>query len=126
MRLRDVNVTADLFDDVADLGPPGEAMAEGAMLLRGFAGRSKRSVAALRDIVAAAPFRHMVTPGGHRMSVAMTNCGGKGWVTDRSGYRYDGTIRKAAGPGRRCRRVPRLAQRRPHGPASTALRRRPA
>jgi alkylated DNA repair protein (DNA oxidative demethylase) len=31
----------------------------------------------------------MVTPGGHQMSVAMTNCGGLGWVTDRSGYRYD-------------------------------------
>ena len=31
----------------------------------------------------------MQTPGGHQMSVAMTNCGGFGWVTDRSGYRYD-------------------------------------
>ena len=40
-------------------------------------------------IVAQAPFRHMVTPGGHPMSVAMTNCGSVGWVTDRSGYRYD-------------------------------------
>ncbi len=35
------------------------------------------------------PFRHMITPGGWRMSVAMTNCGKAGWVTDRSGYRYD-------------------------------------
>lgn len=35
-----------------------------------------------------APFRHMQTPGGHSMSVAMTNCGSAGWVTDRSGYRY--------------------------------------
>src|SRR6202041_2119548 len=33
--------------------------------------------------------RHMVTPGGWPMSVAMTNCGDAGWVTDRSGYRYD-------------------------------------
>ena len=39
--------------------------------------------------IAAAPFRHMVTPGGSRMSVAMTNCGALGWVTDRRGYRYD-------------------------------------
>ena len=31
----------------------------------------------------------MFTPGGHQMSVAMTNCGRAGWVTDRSGYRYD-------------------------------------
>lgn len=36
-----------------------------------------------------APFRHMTTPGGFQMSVAMTNCGDVGWVTDRSGYRYD-------------------------------------
>jgi len=39
-------------------------------------------------IVAAAPFRHMLTPGGFRMSVAMSNCGTAGWVTDQSGYRY--------------------------------------
>ncbi len=60
------------------------------MLLRGFARPIEAELmAALREIVAQAPFRHMVTPGGHTMSVAMTNCGGKGWVTDRSGYRYD-------------------------------------
>src|SRR5262249_41583830 len=45
--------------------------------------------AALNDITAAAPFRHMVTPGGYTMSVAMTNCGAAGWITDRTGYRYD-------------------------------------
>lgn len=60
------------------------------MLLRGFA-RSVEAdlIAALRDTVEQAPFRHMLTPGGHQMSVAMTNCGSLGWVTDRSGYRYD-------------------------------------
>jgi alkylated DNA repair protein (DNA oxidative demethylase) len=31
----------------------------------------------------------MATPGGFRMSVAMTNCGSAGWITDRKGYRYD-------------------------------------
>jgi alkylated DNA repair protein (DNA oxidative demethylase) len=31
----------------------------------------------------------MTTPGGFRMSVAITNCGTYGWVTDRTGYRYD-------------------------------------
>ena len=36
-----------------------------------------------------APFRHLVVPGGHTMSVAMTNCGRVGWVSDRTGYRYD-------------------------------------
>ncbi len=45
-------------------------------------------VAAVDEIAAAAPFRHMVTPGGRQMSVAMTNCGRAGWVTDRTGYRY--------------------------------------
>lgn len=61
------------------------------MLLRGFARPYETDVlAALRGIVAQAPFRRMFTPGGHQMSVAMTNCGNVGWVTDRSGYRYDG------------------------------------
>ena len=65
-------------------------MAEGAVLLRGFAKPVEGElIADLRDIVAQAPFRHMVTPGGHSMSVAMTNCGRVGWVTDRTGYRYD-------------------------------------
>lgn len=60
------------------------------MLLRGFANAIEAElIAALRDLVAQAPFRHMVTPGGHTMSVAMTNCGSAGWVTDRGGYRYD-------------------------------------
>jgi DNA oxidative demethylase len=43
----------------------------------------------LADVTTRAPFRHMITPGGFRMSVAMTNCGSLGWVTDRTGYRYD-------------------------------------
>src|SRR5207249_341954 len=40
-------------------------------------------------VTEAAPFRHLVTPGGYTMSVAMTNCGPVGWVSDRTGYRYD-------------------------------------
>ena len=64
-------------------------MAEGAVLLRGHARPLENDLlAALRDIVVQAPFRRMVTPGGHQMSVAMTNCGPLGWTTDRSGYRY--------------------------------------
>src|SRR4051794_33084450 len=66
-------------------------MAEGAVLLRGFAKPSEEAlVAALRAIVREAPFRRMMTPGGHQMSVAMTSCGDVGWVTDERGYRYDG------------------------------------
>jgi alkylated DNA repair protein (DNA oxidative demethylase) len=65
-------------------------MAEGAVLLRGLARPVESDlIAALGDIAEQAPFRHMMTPGGHRMSVAMTNCGSAGWVTDRTGYRYD-------------------------------------
>src|SRR5258707_15263339 len=80
-----------MFADVPDLRPAQETMAERAILLRGFARTIETDVIAdLRAIVAQAPFRHMVTPGGHTMSVAMTNCGSKGWVTDRRGYRYDG------------------------------------
>jgi DNA oxidative demethylase len=67
-----------------------DRLPEGATLLRQFA-RSEAPllVSAIDEIAAAAPFRHMVTPGGYRMSVAMTNCGRAGWVTDRGGYRYD-------------------------------------
>ena len=46
-------------------------------------------LSAISDVVSKAPFRYMITPGGFRMSVAMTNCGALGWVTDRTGYRYD-------------------------------------
>ena len=78
------------FADVEDRPRPCEALAEGALLLRGFAlPYGEAVIAELPAIVAAAPFRHLVTPGGHRMSVAMTNCGALGWVSDRCGYRYE-------------------------------------
>jgi alkylated DNA repair protein (DNA oxidative demethylase) len=65
-------------------------LAPGAMLLGGFARPLDGAcVSAVARIVEAAPFRHLVTPGGHRMSVAITNCGTAGWVSDRTGYRYD-------------------------------------
>lgn len=61
-----------------------------AVLLRGFAEAvGVELVAAIGDITDVSPFRHLVTPGGWEMSVAMTNCGRVGWVSDRSGYRYD-------------------------------------
>ena len=66
-----------------------EALAAGATLLRGFASSDTTALMkALEQVLTAAPFRHMVTPGGFRMSVAMSNCGRVGWVTDRTGYRY--------------------------------------
>lgn len=80
----------DLLDALGPSNPPAVAMADGAWLLRGFALPYETDVlVALRDIIAEAPFRHMVTPGGFTMSVAMTNCGSAGWITDRTGYRYD-------------------------------------
>src|SRR5713101_2886239 len=80
--------TGDLLSGASYTG--AETLAPGATLLRGFAVADAAALLmALGPIVAAAPFRHMVTPGGYRMSVAMTNCGRAGWVTDRSGYRYD-------------------------------------
>jgi DNA oxidative demethylase len=67
-----------------------EVLAEGAVLMRGFAlPYAKEVIAALEVITEQAPFRHMITPGGFTMSAAMTNCGSAGWVTDRTGYRYD-------------------------------------
>ena len=81
-------VRRDLFTE--SYAQNAHAIAEGATLLHGFAvGAAPPLLQAIEDVVAAAPLRHMITPGGYRMSVAMTNCGTAGWVTDRSGYRYD-------------------------------------
>ncbi len=73
------------------LGPLSrEQLEDGAVLLRGFAsGREAALVAEAGRVARAAPFRYLVTPGGYTMSVAMTNCGRVGWVSDRTGYRYD-------------------------------------
>ena len=83
-------MTADLFDGSLDVGPAQEKLAEGAILLRGFARAFEHDLLpALHAVIEQSTFRHMQTPGGHQMSVAMTNCGNVGWVTDRGGYRYD-------------------------------------
>jgi len=67
-----------------------EPIAEDALLLPGAALDAAPALrSALQPVIAAAPWRHMITPGGARMSVAMTNCGQVGWVSDRRGYRYD-------------------------------------
>lgn len=80
----------DLFDNVAEAQPSREKIAGGAVLLRGFVKPIESElIDAVRAIVAQSPFRRMTTPGGHLMSVAMTNCGERGWITDHTGYRYD-------------------------------------
>src|SRR5947199_4008142 len=67
-----------------------ERLEEGAVLLRGFAvTQAPALLEEVERIARAAAFRHLVTPGGYAMSVAMTNCGRVGWVSDRTGYRYD-------------------------------------
>lgn len=82
-------MTLSLFED--DRRPGGrDRLGPASVVLRGFAVPQERELmAAVGAITRVAPFRHMVTPGGFRMSVAMTNCGSVGWVTDRTGYRYD-------------------------------------
>ena len=81
---------ADLFDLMEPAEARQQRMAKGAVLLHGAAlPLQDQLLAALDEVTAASPFRHMVTPGGFTMSVAMTNCGTAGWVTDRTGYRYD-------------------------------------
>ncbi len=70
--------------------PAQEALGEGAVLLRGFALAVERELlAAVESVSARAPFRHMSVKGSRSMSVAMTNCGDLGWVSDESGYRYE-------------------------------------
>lgn len=81
--------TLALFDE-PEVSREPKRIADGAMLLPGFAQALERELLeAVEQIVAAAPFRHLQTPGGQTMSVAMSNCGGFGWVSDRRGYRYE-------------------------------------
>ena len=92
-------MTLSLFDsDPAPYAAP-EPIAPGAMLLRGFALDVAQSLMlSVQLVIAAAPLRHLVVPGGHTMSVAMSNCGALGWTSDRSGYRYSATDPLAGQP----------------------------
>lgn len=82
-------MTSDLFADT-DATPVREDIAPGVVLLHhaatAFAGELVRAIAAIAQ---QAPFRHLSTAGGFRMSVATTNCGALGWTSDRRGYRYE-------------------------------------
>lgn len=80
----------DLFAGLEPQQASRQDMAEGAVLMRDRAlAQADELIADIHRISSSAPFRHMVTPGGFSMSVAMTNCGTYGWVTDRRGYRYE-------------------------------------
>ncbi len=75
-----------LFDGEA---PWQEPLGPGAMILRRFASAQAQALLqAIEQLATDSPFRQMVTPGGYRMSVAMTNCGPLGWVSSPQGYRY--------------------------------------
>ena len=81
---------AELFDPGARQGDSCEQLEPGAFVLRAFAlNEAPALLEAIRGVAQAAPFRHMTTARGLNMSVAMTNCGDAGWLSDRSGYRYD-------------------------------------
>ncbi len=84
-----MSLNRDLFtlQDAAE--PRLEPLGAQAMVLHGHAlAEEAKLLTALQTVTAMAPFRHMNTPGGYQMSVAMTNCGALGWVADRHGYRY--------------------------------------
>lgn len=78
----------DLFSEEA---PWAEPLAEGAVILRRRARDQGEALLAQVALIAQQnPFHHRITPGGHRMSVAMTNCGDLGWSSDARGYQYTG------------------------------------
>ena len=82
-------MTWDLFADEPVAQQAEEALAPGAVLLRGWARDDGPALLeAISAVIRQSPLRHMITPGGFQMSVAMTNCGAAGWITDRTGYRY--------------------------------------
>ena len=83
------DVNLPLFDDIEDTLRI-EPLAPGAIVWRGGARDFARDLlSAVTEVTAQAPWRHLITPGGFRMSVSMTSCGDAGWVSDCRGYRYD-------------------------------------
>lgn len=90
-----------LFDGAVSAPSDGAnlALEAGAVVLRGFAvAQAPALIAAIEAVAEVSPWRHMTTAGGWRMSVAMTNCGDAGWVSDQTGYRYDAIDPQTSGP----------------------------
>ena len=82
-------MTLSLFDEPPAPCTASEPIAPGAVLLRGFArDQAEALIQAAQQVIAAAPLRHLITPGGRAMSVGMSNCGALGWTSSRTGYRY--------------------------------------
>jgi DNA oxidative demethylase len=81
-----------LFDHEAPPPLRRDVLGAGTAVLAGFALDGEAELLlSLMQVVEQSPFRNMITPGGFRMSVAMSNCGPLGWITDRTGYRYSET-----------------------------------
>jgi DNA oxidative demethylase len=65
-------------------------LAPGAQLLRGAAEACAiELLSEIQAVITVSPLRTVATPMGKSMSVEMTNCGDVGWVSDRTGYRYE-------------------------------------
>jgi DNA oxidative demethylase len=83
-------MTFELFNNDCESNQKPATLPPGAMLLRGFAAsQTAQLLSGIQSVSDCAPFRIMTTRGGYSMSVAMTNCGAAGWVSDATGYRYD-------------------------------------
>lgn len=81
--------TSDLFPrSTVSVSPAPERLGEAALVLKAFVPEPGAVLDCIEAVAAISPWRHMQTPGGYEMSVAMTNCGTYGWVSDRKGYRY--------------------------------------
>lgn len=85
----------DLFSSLEQREPV--VMGPDALLLPDYA-NADHLFALIEEITAASPFRNYVTRSGFAMSVAMSNCGDLGWVSDRKGYHYERTDPLTAQP----------------------------
>src|ERR1700744_6423895 len=95
-----------LFDSVLGPRPPFDLLGPGTAILNGFALKYESDMAPLIQAISKlSPFRHMITPGGFRMSVALTNCGRYGWVSDRGGIGTTPSIQRQDNAGRGCPRI---------------------
>lgn len=79
-----MKVNSDLFPDTR---AAREEVREGVILLPDYCS-TPALYQSLKKVLDQSPFRYMRTPGGRKMSVAITNCGPVGWVSDYTGYRY--------------------------------------
>ncbi len=81
--------TTDIFSSLEDLAQTPIDLPAGTHYLKGFACKyAPELIVAIKKITTYSPFRQIVTPGGKKMSVTITNCGTYGWISDRYGYRY--------------------------------------